>query len=84
MWYIYLYQKKDGSEGSRPRRAGASNVGGLLPPPPGGSKLPPPPSPQHVPTPIGAPAASNTEWGDFNSARYFNYIIFVKVHTYIT
>lgn len=60
--------KKDGSEGSRPRRAGASNVGGLLPPPPGGSKLPPPPSPQHVPTPIGAPAASNTEWGDFNSA----------------
>ncbi|OWR43171.1 NECAP-like protein CG9132 [Danaus plexippus] len=60
--------KKDGSEASRPRRAGGANVGGLLPPPPGGSKLPPPPSPQHVPTPAGTPAVPNTEWGDFNSA----------------
>ncbi|CAH2232746.1 NECAP-like protein CG9132 [Pararge aegeria] len=59
--------KKDGSEGSRPRRAGGATAGGLLPPPPGGSKLPPPPSPQHVPTPFGAPPAT-TEWGDFNSA----------------
>ncbi|KAH9637713.1 hypothetical protein HF086_009381 [Spodoptera exigua] len=62
--------KKDGSEGSRPRRGvGAGGGGGLLPPPPGGSRLPPPPSPQHAPSPsAAAPAAANSEWGDFNSA----------------
>lgn len=70
--------KKDGSDGSRPRRGGGAGGGGLLPPPPGGSRLPPPPSPQHAPSP-SAPAATaatpataapnaNSEWGDFNSA----------------
>ncbi|XP_075969418.1 NECAP-like protein CG9132 [Anticarsia gemmatalis] len=64
--------KKDGSESSKSRRgvgAGAGG-GGLLPPPPGGSRLPPPPSPQHAPSPSAAlaPAAANSEWGDFNSA----------------
>lgn len=73
--YLPIYsihlQKKDGSEGSRPRRGGgAGGGGGLLPPPPGGSRLPPPPSPQHAPSPsAAAPAAANSEWGDFNSAR---------------
>ncbi|KAL4702526.1 hypothetical protein ACJJTC_001411 [Scirpophaga incertulas] len=61
--------KKDGGEGSRPRRAGAGAVGGLLPPPPGGSRLPPPPSPQHAPSPGAVtPQAANSDWGDFNSA----------------
>ncbi|CAH2074188.1 unnamed protein product, partial [Iphiclides podalirius] len=61
--------KKDGSEGSRPKRAGAAAVGGLLPPPPGGSRLPPPPSPQHAPNPaVPTAATANSEWGDFNSA----------------
>ncbi|KAJ8722803.1 hypothetical protein PYW07_003983 [Mythimna separata] len=65
--------KKDGSEGSRPRRGvGGGGVGVLLPPPPGGSRLPPPPSPQHAPSPAvpAAPAAApaSSEWGDFNSA----------------
>ncbi|XP_072943610.1 NECAP-like protein CG9132 [Epargyreus clarus] len=61
--------KKDGSEGSRPRRAaGLGPAGGLLPPPPGGSKLPPPPSPQHAPSPSAANASANSEWGEFNSA----------------
>nr|BAM20783.1 unknown unsecreted protein [Papilio polytes] len=62
--------KKDGSEGSRTKRAGGMSVGGLLPPPPGGSRLPPPPSPQHAPapTPAGPAPANTSEWGDFNSA----------------
>ncbi|XP_049867106.1 NECAP-like protein CG9132 [Pectinophora gossypiella] len=65
--------KKDGSEGSRPKRVGAGG-GGLLPPPPGagaggGSRLPPPPSPQHTPSPSAAPTpAANSDWGEFNSA----------------
>lgn len=68
---IFSLQKKDGSEGSKPRRGvGAGGGGGLLPPPPGGSRLPPPPSPQHAPTPAAAaPAPASSEWGDFNSAR---------------
>ncbi|KPJ14996.1 NECAP-like protein CG9132 [Papilio machaon] len=65
--------KKDGSEGSRPKRAGAASLGGLLPPPPGGSRLPPPPSPQHAPAPaVPTPASTNSEWGDFNSASATN------------
>ncbi|KPJ01795.1 PREDICTED: NECAP-like protein CG9132 [Papilio xuthus] len=65
--------KKDGSEGSRPKRTGAASVGGLLPPPPGGSRLPPPPSPQHAPAPpVPTPASTNSEWGDFNSASATN------------
>ncbi|CAH0406567.1 unnamed protein product [Chilo suppressalis] len=63
--------KKDGNESSKPRRGLGSNaIGGLLPPPPGGSRLPPPPSPQHAPSPSTAvpPQAANSEWGDFNSA----------------
>ncbi|XP_021189598.3 NECAP-like protein CG9132 [Helicoverpa armigera] len=62
--------KKDGSEGSKPRRGVGAGGGGLLLPPPGGSRLPPPPSPQHAPSPSAAvaPPAANSEWGDFNSA----------------
>ncbi|PZC78571.1 hypothetical protein B5X24_HaOG202030 [Helicoverpa armigera] len=62
--------KKDGSEGSKPRRGVGAGGGGLLPPPPGGSRLPPPPSPQHAPSASAAvaPPAANSEWGDFNSA----------------
>lgn len=80
MFYLF-FQKKDGSEGSKPRRgvgAGAGG-GGLLPPPPGGSRLPPPPSPQHVPSPSGAvaPGAANSEWGDFNSARYILFLFII-------
>ncbi|CAG9096552.1 unnamed protein product [Plutella xylostella] len=67
--------KKDGSEGSRPRRGvgGGGAAGSLLPPPPGGtgagsSRLPPPPSPQHAPTPTAPGATANSDWGDFNSA----------------
>ncbi|XP_028164267.1 NECAP-like protein CG9132 [Ostrinia furnacalis] len=65
--------KKDGSEGSKPRRGVGSGLGGgLLPPPPGGSgsRLPPPPSPQHAPSPSSAVAAApvNSDWGEFNSA----------------
>ncbi|XP_068629697.1 NECAP-like protein CG9132 [Battus philenor] len=64
--------KKDGNEGSRPRRAGGATMTGLLPPPPGGSRLPPPPSPQHVPTPTVPAPNANSEWGDFNSASAQN------------
>ncbi|XP_013186471.1 NECAP-like protein CG9132 [Amyelois transitella] len=67
--------KKDGSEGSKPRRGvGAGAGGGLLPPPPGGSRLPPPPSPQHAPSPSTTvpPGAANSEWGDYNSADASN------------
>ncbi|XP_026757738.1 NECAP-like protein CG9132 [Galleria mellonella] len=62
--------KKDGSEGSKPRRGGGvGGGGGLLPPPPGGSRLPPPPSPQHAPSPSAiVPGSANSDWGDFNSA----------------
>lgn len=68
---LSILQKKDGNEGSKPRRGvGAGGGGGLLPPPPGGSRLPPPPSPQHAPSPAAAaPAPASSEWGDFNSAR---------------
>ncbi|XP_063359705.1 NECAP-like protein CG9132 isoform X2 [Cydia amplana] len=60
--------KKDGSD-TKPRRGvGAGLAGGLLPPPPGGSRLPPPPSPQHAPSPAGPAAPASSEWGDYNSA----------------
>lgn len=43
---IFIFQKKEGQEGTnRPKPKAGGAVGGLLPPPPGGVKLAPPPSP---------------------------------------
>lgn len=43
---MFIFQKKEGQEGTnRPKPKAGGAGGGLLPPPPGGVKLAPPPAP---------------------------------------
>lgn len=72
--YNFIFQKKDGSEGTSKTKPRTSTGG--LPPPPGNVKIAPPPARTPTLSPAHKPSQPNQggtgEWGDYSSATQQN------------